>query len=136
MPCNGGPYYTSYGPSEYEKTIDRLTQYLCYMCGYCEEKGVEVPDVIQEWFEEHVRKDKVRLEESFRKDIWKGKDWKKVVERRIRESEAVHPVSNFAKDLMRSIAATLAKEYEEETSTKRQALSKLTEEERKTLGLE
>jgi trehalose utilization protein len=139
MPCRDG------GPSCGETTsyrLDRVTQMLCYTCGQMEDTNqlrlLSTPT--RRWWREHKESDRMRVVAQMHEVA------QRLVEARlhvdelttifIEKASAVHPVSDFHKAWMKSLATEVVEFELRRRNTKSTALNKLSTAEKRALGLE
>jgi hypothetical protein len=157
MPCRCDDYPTDPTVPEvyYEKVrreLDRVTQFLCFMCGETEyahyfgsksDQAIDLPDRLQEWREKHQESDRIRVARQMKKDLGgkrKYKDSATMAEAYIKKAEKVHPVSRFHKAWFQKLAHAafaiddaIREKKKSKAELRRAALNKLTPEERELL---
>ncbi len=146
MPCQGGMSYTEV-VVESSTVIDALTQKLCFLCAslykddLLEKYGN--PE-ISEWHRDHMHKDELRVAEEMKQVFLShpGAHPVGVAQDFLDKALAVHPVSDYHKEWFYKMAHDIHKELMEikekkaqKAADKHKALSKLTEEEKKLLGI-
>jgi hypothetical protein len=149
MPCGCGDYddfMTSRNVrinTQMKADLDRVTQFLCYMCGQNEAKsGMVLPEPIAEWWNKHQKADEKRVLGQMRKKVASFSSETKLGNAFIAKAKEVHPVSDFHAVWFHNLACQVWKEYKSKEqeekirkNKKRAALKKLTEDEKKLLGL-
>lgn len=147
MPCRDDrdePGYYVAANKELESRLDRITQFLCYMCGTAASNKELMPKEIQKWWEEHFSRDTERVLREMQALVVQHKfeDPKKLADNFVKRAEKVHPVSDFHKVWFLELAKqTLEREKskiearQHQEKLKKSALAKLSAEERKALGL-
>jgi len=145
MPCEGPRGY--YCDNSQQKVVDNLTQNLCYLCGElsrCGNLGIYANGRILAWWKNHQENDTERVTEKMEKYYRQHKPCtpEQVTSAFIAKAEAVHPVSEFhmkwflelAKDIYeRRLLNKQAEQRKKEVAS--QAKAKLSDEERKALGI-
>ena len=151
MPCQGGMSYQTY-VCECSDKIDELTQMLCYLTASLYKDGLLKKygnaDIIA-WHQDHMHKDELRvgreMQKIFKKNPHKLDDEEFIVsvaDQFYLEAVKVHPVSDFheawfdrmAQEAAREIKLAL-EEKEKKQAMKATALNKLSEDDKKVLGL-
>ena len=146
MPCEcvGMDRYDDIRLSE---ELNIITQNLCYLCGElsrCGNLGIYANGRILAWWKNHQENDTKRVTEKMEKYYRQHKPCtpEQVTSAFIAKAEAVHPVSEFhmkwflelAKDIYeRRLLNKQAEQRKKEVAS--QAKAKLSDEERKALGL-
>ena len=132
--------------SQLQQRNDKLAQMLCWLCGTVElEAGlalITANPTLYDWWKEHQASDETRVLHEMNQEIHRFKSSSALATHFISKAEKVHQVSNFHKDWFVRLAeraynqyVKLQKEFNKEQKLKKEALAKLTPEERKALGL-
>lgn len=106
MPCYDGQHIQT--SCNCKAKIDRLTQFLCYMCGDAE----EMPEPIKRWWKNHSADDEKRVRQKMKARARHFRTSLSMSHHFIKEAEAMHPVSPYHIDWF----VRLAKETFEDSS--------------------
>lgn len=156
MPCED-PYRSNtvyVDNPKVKKRLDFVTQNLCYLCANLMDAGLlekYANKRILAWHKEHTRSDEKRVSGKMRAVYLGHPEYietpEKVADNFIRTAEKVHPVSDYHKNWFNELAireanyakGVIAKRNKSENIRKKainKLRSKLTKEERRSLGLE
>ena len=148
MPCQGGMSYDVI-IRESGTVIDDLAQKLCYLCASLYADGLlekYASDEIISWHKDHMHKDEVRIgtemQNLFRNHPDRMDDTDGVANEFLQAALKVHPVSKYHRRWFKKMAREVAdairkakKDREREHQVRKQALDKLSDDEKKALGL-
>lgn len=130
---------------ELNNRIDELSQNLCFLCGQAEYNGVFEDlafnnDRLRKWWKNHQASDTRRVQKEMRQR--KEMNPQKLADSFIKKAKKVHPVSKFHMewflDLAEAEVERKKKEQEakdREEALRQQALSRLSAEEKRVLGV-
>lgn len=148
MPCRDPePYYPepcSQCP-QLKRRLDRATQFLCYMIGehrLTDPDGLELPEEISQWAAEHDHADVARIVRKVNQLNADGKTEGQALAILCDKARQKHPLSKFHVNMFREIIRDQYADNEkikqqklEQAKKRKAALEKLTDEERKLLGI-
>ena len=161
MPCRGPSIEEIKGMEAQQKAqqeIDKVTQYLCYVIGYIKEHDVNLISGMDErvidWADNHHKRDTERVHfemvtyvsSNYHDVEILSDDYEKLVNHFTQRAKDVHPVSPFHVQWFRSLAADIVDVHNQcikqrieklakKENLKLSALKKLSEEEKRALGL-
>ncbi len=148
MPCQGGMSYREV-VVESGEVIDDLTQKLCYVCAALYADGLlekYANQAIIAWHQKHMHTDEVRvatkMQALFRKQPNRMADTDAVAEQFLQAALKVHPVSEYHRNWFKQMAKEAAdaiqaanQQAAEAQQAKARALGKLSDEDKRALGL-
>lgn len=138
MPCGdgGGPCTSVDYCSD---RLDSVTQMLCWLCGELTYNGqldyISENQKLAKWWYDHKLSDNNRVKSQMESEVAEYPSAAVMAKSFIHEAEKVHCVSNFHKEWFTNLATEVWLKYQTKKSKKEKALSKLTNEERKLLGI-
>jgi hypothetical protein len=157
MPCRDGGYeepsVSSRTYEEARERCDKLAQMLCWVCGELQEKNtngvgfkltswaLENSELV-DWWEKHQETDAKRVRHEMKAQAAKYDTANEMAEAFIKRARRIHAVSDFHVAWFRDLAQQVWKEItdaekavEDQKKLRKAALSKLTTEEKRALGL-